>query len=161
MRHVTQPLTQSGFAGFGDVIEHRGDARRHRLSIDFDTGRDLRQEFWVSRVSTKFELPNIIAQLERHPLSDQAFVPLLGGQFLVVVCGTRQDGSPDVDNCRAFVAGPGQGIVYRRNTWHAPLSSLNAPAEFFVTMGITDNAENDEFFDLPVPLGISMEGAKT
>ncbi|MFC7398075.1 ureidoglycolate lyase [Chelatococcus sp. GCM10030263] len=159
MKRFVRPLTQSEFGAFGDVIQHYGGERRHRLSIDFcGEHNPMRQAFWVSKVSTATDLPNSIGQLERHPLSDQAFVPLNAVQFLVVVCPSRPDGMPDMEACEAFVAGPGQGIIYRRNVWHAPLSSLTAPAEFFVTMGVADNATNDEFCDLPSPLHIALEG---
>jgi ureidoglycolate lyase len=161
VKRVVRPLTQSDFAVFGDVIQHHGGQRRHRLSIDF-CGEDsrMRQEFWVSKVSTQTDLPSSIVQLERHPLSDQAFVPLDAVRFLVVACPSRPDGLPDMEACEAFVAGPGQGIIYRRNVWHAPLSSLTAPAEFFVTMGVAEHVANDEFYDLPIPLHIEFEGER-
>jgi ureidoglycolate lyase len=161
VKRFVRPLTRSDFTAFGDVIQHHGGERRHPLSINFcGEQNEMRQEFWVSKVSARTELPNSIAQLERHPLSDQAFVPLDAVQFLVVVCPSRANGMPDMEACEAFVAGPGQGIIYRRKVWHAPLSSLTAPAEFFVTMGVAENAMNDEFYDLPHPLHIAFEGER-
>jgi ureidoglycolate lyase len=161
VKRFVRPLTRRDFAAYGDVIQHHGDERRHRLSIEFFSDRsDMRQEFWVSKVSTPTDVPSSIAQFERHPLSDQAFVPLDAIRFLVVVCPSRSDGTPDAEGCEAFLAGPGQGIIYRRNVWHAPLSSLTAPAEFFVTMGVAENAKNDEFYDLPAPLHIDFEGGR-
>ncbi|NLS07056.1 ureidoglycolate hydrolase [Rhizobium sp. P32RR-XVIII] len=159
MDRIIQPLTQREFAGFGDVIEHEGDQRRRALSIDFiDAQDDMRRAFWVSKVSEAATLPTKVTQLERHPYSDQGFVPLRDTRFLVVVCPDDAKGDPDVERIKAFVAEPGQGVIYRRNVWHAPLSALTAPAEFFVTMGVTDKADNDEFFELATPLGISSGG---
>lgn len=161
MAFTVQPLTQDAYASFGEVIEHRGGLRRHPLSIDFIHEHEgMRQQFWVSRMQAASELPCQITQLERHPLSDQAFVPLHGSRFLVVVCPSQLDGYPDLSGCRAFVAGPAQGIVYRRNVWHAPLTAIDAPADFFVSMALTRKAENDEFFDLPEPLKIQAGHAK-
>lgn len=150
-----QTLTQGSFAAFGEVIEHRGEARRHPVTIDFSSEHeDIQQQFWVSRMQSASQLPCKVTQLERHPFSDQAFVSLRGNQFLVVVCPNTADGSPDISGVRAFVAGPAQGIVYRRNVWHAPLAAIDEPADFFVSMALTKRAENDEFFDLPEPLNI-------
>lgn len=158
MSRIVQLLNQADFSDFGDVIEHRGDQRRRALSIDFthDHG-DMRRAFWVSKVVEATGLPAQVRFLERHPFSDQAFVPLRDTRFLVVICPSHSDGSPNLDQIHAYEAGPGQGVIYRRNVWHAPLSALTAPAEFFVTMGITDKAANDEFYELPTPVAIKRE----
>jgi ureidoglycolate lyase len=152
---TVQPLNQIDFSDFGDVIEHQGDQRRRPLAIDYDRERtDMRRSFWVSKVTEATTLPAQIKFFERHPLSDQAFVPLRDTRFLVVTCPSKADGSPDLDRVHAYEAGPGQGVIYKRNLWHAPLSALTAPTEFFVTMGVTDKAANDEFFEVPMPLFI-------
>ncbi len=157
MHRIIQPLTQDDFAEFGDVIEHQGDQRRRALSIGFvQAADDMRRAFWVSKVLKATALPANITLLERHPYSDQAFVPIHDIRFLAVVCPNLPNGDPDAERFRAFLASPGQGVVYRRNVWHAPLSVLTAPAEFFVTMGVTDKADNDEFFELTTSLGISL-----
>lgn len=158
MSRIVQPLNQADFARFGDVIEHRGDQRRRTMSIDFtDEHDDMRRAFWVSKVIEATNLPAQLKFLERHPFSDQAFVPLRDTRFLVVTCPSHPDGSPDLDQIHAYEAGPGQGIIYKKNVWHAPLSALTAPTEFFVTMGVTDKAANDEFYELPTPLSINRE----
>jgi ureidoglycolate lyase len=151
-------LNQADFADFGDVIEHSGDQRRRALSIDYaNEHEDMRRAFWVSKVVEATPLPARIRFLERHPFSDQAFVPLRDTRFLVVICPSRPDDSPDIERIRAYQARPGQGVIYRRKVWHAPLSALTAPAEFFVTMGITARAANDEFHELPMPIAILPE----
>lgn len=158
MNRTLQPLNQAGFTDFGDVIEHKGDQRRRTFSIDYASDHDdMRRAFWVSKVVETTNLPAQIKFLERHPFSDQAFIPLRDTRFLVVACPSNADGSPNLDQIHAYEAAPGQGVIYRRNVWHAPLSSLTAPSEFFVTMGITDKAANDEFYELTTPLAIDME----
>lgn len=159
MSRIVQPLKQADFVDFGDVIEHQGDQRRRALSIDFTCEQDdMRRAFWVSKVVEATSLPAQVKFLERHPFSDQAFVPLRDTRFLVVTCPSNPDGSPDLERIHAYEAGPGQGVIYRRNVWHAPLSAFNAPSEFFVTMGVTDKAANDEFYELPTPVAIDQEG---
>jgi ureidoglycolate lyase len=158
---IIQPLNQADFAAFGDVIEHQGDQRRHALSINFACEHDdMRRAFWVSKLSEATTLPAQITQLERHPFSDQAFVPLRETRFLVVTCPDDENGAPELSKLNAFLTAPGQGVIYRRNVWHAPMAALTAPTEFFVTMGMTDKAANDEFVDLPTPLNIDLGGAE-
>jgi len=155
---IVKKLNQTDFSEFGDVIEHRGDQRRSPLSIDFTKDRaDIHRAFWVSKVVEATHLPAQIKFMERHPYSDQAFVPLRDTRFLVVTCPSNADGSPDLEGLRAYEAGPGQGVTYKRNVWHAPLSAFTAPAEFFVTMGVTDRAANDEFYELPIPIALDRE----
>lgn len=152
-----RPLNQDEFAHFGDVIEHRGDHRRHPLTIDYcEAYDDMRYGCWVSKLQSPVSDFALITRFERHPYSDQAFVPLGDVKFLVVVCPDRPDGSPDSASLSAFVAGPGQGVIYRRNAWHAPLAALSAPAEFFVTMGVTEKGSNDEFFELAAPIRLEL-----
>jgi ureidoglycolate lyase len=153
---IVQQLKQADFVDFGDVIEHQGDQRRRALSIDFTHEQDgMRRAFWVSKVVAATALPAEVKFLERHPFSDQAFVPLRDTRFLVVTCPSNPDGSPDLEQIHAYEAGPGQGVIYRRNVWHAPLSAFDAPVEFFVTMGVTEKAANDEFYELPTPVVIN------
>lgn len=157
MSFPVRPLNQDEFAAFGDVIEHRGDSRRHPLTIDHCGAHDdMRYGCWVSKLETAVSDSALITKFERHPYSDQAFIPLGNVKFLVVVCPDLPDGGPDTAHAKAFLAGPGQGVIYRRNAWHAPLAALSAPAEFFVTMGVTDKASNDEFFDLQAPIRLDF-----
>ncbi|WP_315928460.1 ureidoglycolate lyase [Mesorhizobium sp. SP-1A] len=128
-----QPLTREAFAPHGDVIEangadsfltNGGDARRfHRLGVadcGADGGRTLLSIFRVLHIG----LPPRILMMERHPLSSQAFVPLAGQRFVVLVAaaGTR----PRPGDLRAFVTDGRQGVNYHRATWHHPLIALDA-----------------------------------
>ena len=152
-------LTADGFAPFGEVIEHRGSERRHYVGARFASGETLTQSLWVSRLVDCSVLPITIEAMERHPHSDQAFVPLKGQPYLVVVCGSAADGGPDAASARAFVARPDQGVLYQRNVWHMGMTILEAPAEFVVTMGVTGGDGDDVFARLDRPLSIHAPDA--
>lgn len=76
--------------------------------------------------------------LERHPCTNQAFIPMgtgggigedaIAGQparaYLVVVSLNGTDDKPDVSTMRAFVATTAQGIVYGAGIWRKSSSLL-------------------------------------
>ncbi|KZV86218.1 Allantoicase [Exidia glandulosa HHB12029] len=85
-----------------------------------------------------------VSLLERHPCTNQAFVPMgTGGgigedaltgdparAYLVVVALNGQDDKPDISTMRAFLATTAQGIVYGAGVWHHPLITLEATIDF-------------------------------
>ena len=89
---TAQPLTAEAFAPFGDVIElgqgevrliNEGRCERHHdlAALDFLDG--------IAGISLfKAELrpvPCPISMMECHPLGSQAFLPMQGSEYLVVV----------------------------------------------------------------------------
>lgn len=134
-----QPLTAEAFAPFGDVIEageraqvreiNYGHTRRFhdlaRLDLDAEGGRPLVSIFR----STPLPRPIRIERMERHPLSSQAFYPLSGRPFLVVVA---ERGEFDPAGLRAFIAGPRQGVNYHAGSWHHFSLALDQVSEFLV-----------------------------
>jgi ureidoglycolate lyase len=133
------PLTAEAFAPFGDVIEAAGHTPRlinEGTSQRFDDlapvdvlangGRPLISIF----KATPRPLPFEVKGLERHPLSSQAFYPLDGLPFLVVVAEPG-DGAW-APRIRAFRAAGNQGVSYRRNTWHHALLALGRTCHFLV-----------------------------
>ncbi|WP_176222966.1 ureidoglycolate lyase [Aurantimonas sp. 22II-16-19i] len=147
------PLTEEAFAPFGLVLEHRGEDRRHPLDLAFDARGDGGElTSWITRIETPLAGGERIDRLERHPFSDQIFVPLNHQRFLVVVCEDDGTMAPDRATVRGFVAGPGQGVVYRRNVWHAGMLVLDAPAQFFVQMTMAAGGGDDVFHPLAEPI---------
>lgn len=149
---ILQPLTAEAFAPFGEVLEVRGApdkiinqgmcGRHHDLAdLDFGDGRAGISVF----DATPRALPFTLDMVERHPLGAQAFLPMHQNPYLVVVApdNAGQPGRP-----LAFLAGPGQGVNYRRNTWHAVCCPLSAPGLFAVVdrIGDGDNLE-EHWFD--------------
>jgi ureidoglycolate lyase len=131
-------LTREAFRPFGDVLDASGppddlanggaaEIFRNRAEVDVQAegGR-----LCINVVRTApTELPLQIAVMERHPLSSQAFSPLAGADWLVVVAPA---GPLDASAIVAFRAGPTQGVNYRRGVWHHPLIALRATSDFLV-----------------------------
>lgn len=133
---VIEPLTTAQFAAFGDVIEaaaakqiypvNDGTAQRFHDLADIDTAsKDGRTLISIFRAEPR-TLPFEIRMLERHPLGSQAFIPLDACRYLIVVSE-----SPTA-RPRVFIADRGQGINYRRGSWHHPLIALDAVSDFLV-----------------------------
>jgi ureidoglycolate lyase len=153
---LTEPLTATAFAPFGDVLEATGSpdkvinqglcGRFHDLaSLDF-TGDGAKPGISLF-LSQKRVLPYRLDMVERHPLGSQAFLPMTQEPFLVIVC-PDEGGRPG--RPRAFVAAPGQGLNFHRNTWHGVLTPLTDPGLFAVVdrIGPGDNLE-EFWFDEP------------
>ncbi|HLZ65841.1 MAG TPA: ureidoglycolate lyase [Aliidongia sp.] len=149
------PLTSEAFAPFGTVVTHGGgealmpylDAFEHTLEAGH-------MSMAVLRVGTAVQGRVEVTRLERHPYSAQTFIPLKGGRSLVVVCGNEADGRPMLSSARAFIAGSGQGVTYRRNVWHRSVKALEAPSEYVVLMAQTGRGDDNVFYDLAQPLSV-------
>lgn len=135
-----EPLTADAFAPYGDVIGIDA-ARRHYTINDGSALRhdDLARvdvheaggEGVVAIVRAQpVRLPVPLRALERHRLGSQMFMPLQPVRFLVVVA--RPESMQPFAEARCFVALPGQGVQYRRGTWHHPLLALDAQTDFLV-----------------------------
>ena len=133
------PLTAEAFAPFGEVISveaatrhfpiNNGVTERYHDLARLDAGADGRLIVSIAR-SQPYAPPVTIAMMERHPLGTQAFIPLSGEPFLLVVA--RPGPAPTVDDLFAFLAGPDQGVNYAAGTWHHPLLALNRVSDFLI-----------------------------
>ena len=128
-----EPLTKTGFAPFGEVIEIDG-AQHFPINQGFaerfnDLARVDAETVNISIVvANPRPKPIAITLMERHPLGSQIFYPLQDRPWLVVVCGDPKDRN----SFRAFAATGRQGINYARNAWHHPLLVFDADSRFLV-----------------------------
>nr|MBL8412502.1 ureidoglycolate lyase [Dechloromonas sp.] len=150
-RLSAEPLTAEAFAPYGQVIEcaghagyaiNEGSSQRFTDLAQLEADADGRLALSIFCAEAR-QAPYALHCLERHPLGSQAFVPLNGQAFLVVVSTRRPD--PDVpapDALRVFISDGRQGINFRRGTWHHPLLALT-PGDFLVAdrLGPGDNCE--------------------
>ena len=149
---IAAPLTPEAFAPFGDVLDAAGApdrmindglcGRHHdRARLDFGPGGRAGISIFDARPRT---LPYRFDLVERHPDGSQAFLPLTGHPFLVIVAADTGDrpGPP-----RAFLTAPGQGINFLRGTWHGVLTPLHAPGLFAVVdrIGPTPNLQEHRY----------------
>lgn len=146
-----EKLTAEGFAPYGQVIEcagqagyaiNEGSSRRFTDLAQLETDTAGRLALSIFRAEAR-QAPYALTCLERHPLGSQAFMPLNGQAFLVVVSARRPDPlRPAPDALHIFVSDGRQGINFRRDIWHHPLLALT-PGDFLVAdrLGPGDNCE--------------------
>jgi allantoicase len=150
------PLTPEAFAGFGRVIEAYADANSAPRGVKVTAANEgtARKFHKLALVESSYpptktastglsvyrcrplEVGNgngtyVLNMLERHPYTNQAFIPMSGckgvegssgledpGMFyLVVVAKNGVEDKPDLDTLRAFVASGAQGVVYDTAVW--------------------------------------------
>ncbi|WP_113913401.1 ureidoglycolate lyase [Roseovarius dicentrarchi] len=153
-RLTVAPLTADGFAAYGDVIAMGGApdriinqgmcARYHdRAALDFADGRP-----GLSLFDAKARhLPLAVDMMERHPEGSQAFIPVSGARFLIVVADD-DDGVPVRLN--AFITQSEQSINLHRGVWHGVLTPIGAPGRFVVVDRIGSGANLEEhWFETP------------
>lgn len=136
---AAERLTRESFADFGDVIAtggathfaiNEGTAERYddlaQVDVAAEGGRP-RISIFIAQPRPR---PIAIRMLERHPFGSQAFMPLDGRDYLVVVAPPAS--IVRAAQVRAFRAFGGQGINFRRGVWHHPLLVLAADSRFLV-----------------------------
>ena len=131
-------LTRDAFAPFGEVIEV--DGARHfpinggtterfhdlaKVDVREHGGRTLINLFRAQPRA----LPVEIGMMERHPLGSQAFLPLAGASYLIVVAPA---GEFEPTQMRAFWTEGWQGVNYAKGVWHHPLLALERVSDFVV-----------------------------
>ena len=148
-----QPLTETAFAGFGDVIAlkakpdmiiNQGMCGRHHDMAQLDFARGGQAGISLFDATPRV-LPYTLDMMERHPKGSQAFVPMHDAPFLVIVADDK-DGQPGLP--QAFLTAPQTGINIHKNTWHGVLTPLSAPGLFAVIDRIGNDVNLEEhWFD--------------
>jgi len=150
IRLTIEPLTREAFAPFGDVIQaddtvrhfpiNEGNTERYHDLARIDPGEDGRAIVSIFRGQPR-ALPFTISMMERHPKASQAFIPLSGRPYLVVVA--EREAAPTVDDLRVFLCNGGQGVNYARGVWHHPLLALDDVSDFLIVdrAGPGDNCD--------------------
>ncbi|WPP01377.1 ureidoglycolate lyase [Pseudomonas sp. HR96] len=152
---VIEPLTKEAFAPFGDVIETEGSShfminngstmRFHKLAA-VETAQPQDQAIISIFRAEALQMPLTVRMLERHPLGSQAFVPLLGHPFLIVVAPVGD--VPVSGHVRAFITDGKQGINYHRGVWHHPVLTIEKRDDFLVVdRSGTGNNCDEHFFN--------------
>lgn len=134
-----EALTREAFQPFGDVIEadragdayaiNSGTSQRFHDLARLDPGEGGRLIVSIFRAQPRV-MPFTISGLENHPLASQAFMPLSGHPFLVVVAPISVDIDPG--QVRAFLASGRQGVNFNPGVWHHPLLALQGESDFLV-----------------------------
>lgn len=152
-----QPLTKENFAPFGEVIAcedndffHINDAHteRYHALVQTEIEGEARTGISIFRNIKTTTLPFEISMLERHPIGSQAFIPMQGQKFLVIVAPNLNANEPDLSQLKAFMTNGSQGVNYRAGTWHHPLLTLESPSDFAVIDRI-GSGQNCDVFQFP------------
>lgn len=149
-----QPLTHERFSPFGEVITctgndffHINDAHteRYHALVQTEIIREARTGISIFRNIKTTSIPFEISMLERHPIGSQAFIPMQGQRFLVIVAPSLNADEPDLSELKAFITDGSQGVNYRAGTWHHPLLTLESPSDFAVVDRIGSGHNCDVF----------------
>lgn len=134
-----EPLSREAFAPFGDVIAaddsvhhytiNDGNTERYHDLANIDPGTNGRAIVSIFRGLAR-TLPFDVVMMERHPKASQAFIPLNGRPYLVVVA--ERESTPTVEDLRVFYCEGHQGVNYARGVWHHPLLALGEVSDFLV-----------------------------
>ena len=153
------PISATGLAPFATLLASDGSPR-----VDFPAAAErgpeaVQPSLCVLSVAPVPAGPLSFARMERHPHTAQTFMPLTVGRWIVVVAPGDAAGLPDASRAKAFLAGPGDAIVYHRNAWHAAITVFDRPAEIAMMMWKTASGDDTVLADLPAPLEIALPGA--
>ena len=131
-------LTREAFAPFGEVIEltgaehypiNSGSTERYHALAHIETDAAGAAILSVFRAEPR-PLPFTLQEMEYHPLGSQAFYPLSGRPYIVVVA--QRGEPPRVDDLRIFLARADQGVNYAPHVWHHPLLALFDVSDFLI-----------------------------
>jgi len=138
------PLTPELFSPYGQVIMGNGKTpERIAFAAKIDNRRPkARLNVTYLRIHPVQGAVTVEA-MERHPYSNQIFVPLNGTRHLVVVCHSTKDGEPNLSELKAFTAGGSQTVNYHAGVWHAPRTATGGAGEF-IMLRWDDGSEGDE-----------------
>jgi len=148
MQLRAKKLTAEAFASYGQVIAAPAPGERFYFG---ETIRNLRPEARLGLSQTAIAggpLPCKLRLFERHEFSAQAFLPMPGTRYLVVVCPDTGQGKPDTARAQAFKAGWDQGVVYAPGCWHHPMTVLSALGRFTVVMWDAGDGRDEELIPL-------------
>ncbi len=155
----TEPLTQSNFSPFGDVIEtneRKYELINENLCKKFGNLSTLKVNRNDVAGFSIFEskgqnLPFELKFMERHPLASQAFVPLNGETFLITVAFDKKN---NPEGPRAFITNGKQGININPNIWHGVLCPLEKDGTFLV-LDRLETSNNLEIHTFSTPITIN------
>lgn len=157
-----QALTQKNFAPFGEVISCTGNdffhindthTERYHALVQTEMMGEARTGISIFRNIKSTSIPFEICMLERHPKGSQAFIPMQGQRFLVIVAPNLNADQPDVSKLCAFITNGSQGVNYRAGTWHHPLLTLESPSDFAVVDRI-GSGHNCDVFNFEIHISI-------
>lgn len=162
-----ESLSALAFAAYGRVLGEPFPGKQPASAFSFatsdfwqastfDPGHDGQTEvLWVKYRNDSL----LVSSMEVHWLTEQAIVPLQGGELIHVVAtgDQRYQGSgrqPDLETIRAFYVSAGQGVCMNPGCWHASFSTGEEVLCLMLTRASTTR-------DLVQHLGHGAQAAET
>ena len=132
MKKIIKPIkiTRENFSEYGDLISsddikpmniNEGYAKRFDNLANINTSKNDGKTVISIFLSLKRIFPMEINMMEKHPLSSQAFIPMMETTFLSLVAPAGE--IPQISKIQSFIIPPKMGINYKPGTWHFPLIS--------------------------------------
>lgn len=144
-----EDISQEAFAPFGHLLvaPQRGSARVDIME-SLENLRTTARPRLTLMVAEPTKLPFRPSEMERHIYSSQAFLPLSGTDYLVLVAPDAGDDHPDIAHSRAFRVPGHVGINYRPKVWHHPMATLREPGRFAVWTFVDATKDDEQFVPL-------------
>lgn len=124
---TAEVVTAAGFAPFGTVLGPDGvEARTTAMyaGITLYSPGAIQADTDLEWLFTRTDVREFrLLYLERHMLLGQAFIPVGGDPFLLVVApadAREEDGFPVFDDIRAFIVPGNRGVQVDAGVWHEP-----------------------------------------
>ena len=157
MKLKVEPLTPASFAPFGEVISTATARDEYKINLGTTTRfHDISRVVVGDEAGTPIisifrgtprPMPIEIRMMERHPLGSQAFMPLSGQKFLIVVAGGSD--TPTPEKLCAFISDGSQGVTYAKNVWHHPLLALEPESDFLI---VDRNGPGNNLNEVDLPM---------
>ena len=120
---IAEPATTDALAPFGTLIGGPPDETAH-LSNFYDRAVLVQKSAFESALPVELSVCTIeprgftVRWLERHFQHTQAFMPLGGKPFIMVLAPATDNDLPDPDTVRAFLFDGSAGVILHIGVWH-------------------------------------------
>lgn len=142
---LAEPLTRGAFAPYGEILQAPETIGREHFAADLV---NLRPGARLNLSLSKSPVINPaleISELEHHPYSAQAFIPIDVTSYVVLVALNDEDNRPAVPSLKAFIATQYQGICFKPGVWHLGMTTIDRPGAFALLV-YEDGTPNDCIF---------------
>ena len=155
MRVYLQELTEEAFAPYGQMLNAPDNGTRQNFAARVENNRPTAARANLALITASATpFPLEIKTLERHAHSNQCFIPLSVGEYLVVVCNDSGEGRPDLKTLKAFRVSGDTGVNYNASTWHYGMTAIGEPGTFAMLVHESGTSDDCEFLDIE-PLVVS------
>lgn len=142
-------LTHHGFAPYGDVLDAPTVVGREHFATNLVNLRpDARLDLSLVRAPAIDQTAGI-SELEHHPYSAQAFVPIDVDSYVILVALNGNSNEPCLPSLKAFIASRHQGICYRPGIWHLGMTTIGNYGAFALLVYADGTADDCVFRRIP------------